>query len=94
MMTKAAEKVVSVLQDDSGSNGEGNGSFNLGSDDCEGSGMCIPFKMTPSGIMWYKCHVCLREEYDSKAMVVLHALQVIKQDAGARDMVTWHHQVL
>jgi hypothetical protein len=53
-----AENVVSVPQDNSGSNGEG--SNDLGSDDGEGSdsddsedkGMCMPFRTSP-GIMWY-----------------------------------------
>jgi hypothetical protein len=97
-----AENVVSVLQDDSGSGGED--SNDLGSDDGEGSGsdddegsgsddgkdkaMHIPFRMTPSGIMWYKCPVCLKE-YDSEAKVVLHALEAFKQD-----VVEPHRQVL
>jgi hypothetical protein len=86
-----AENVVSVLQDDSGSGSEGNN--DLGSDDGEGSGsdddkdkdkaMCIPFTMTPFGIMWYKCPICL-EEYDSEAKVVLHALEAFKQDVVER----------
>jgi hypothetical protein len=72
-------------------NGNNEGSS---SDDNEDKAMCIPFRTTPSGIMWFKCPVCLREEYDSKAKVLLHALEVIKQDAGTSDVVVWHHQVL
>jgi hypothetical protein len=59
------------------------------SDDGENKAMYIPFMMTPSRIMWYKCPICLGEEYGSEAKVVLHALEVIKQD-----MVEWHCQVL
>jgi hypothetical protein len=39
--------------------------------------------------MWYKCHVSLQGEYDSKAKVVLDTLEVIKQD-----VVKWHRQAL
>jgi hypothetical protein len=46
--------------------------------------------MNPSESMWYKCPICLREEYDSKAKVVLHALEVIKQDAGTPVVVEQH----
>jgi hypothetical protein len=81
-----AEKVVLVSQDDNNNDGEGSGSDDLGTDDGEGSGsddgkdkaMRVPFRTTPSGITWFKCHVFLEEEYDSEAKVVLHALKVIK----------------
>jgi hypothetical protein len=97
-----AEKVVSVTQDDSGSNGEGSSSDYLGSDDSEVSGnddgenkaMCIPFRTTPYGMMRFKCPICLGEEYDSEAKVVHHALEVIKQDVETLDVVEWHRQVL
>jgi hypothetical protein len=49
-----AEKVVSLLQDDSGSDNEYNSSDDLGNDYGEDKAMHIPFKMTPSGIMWFK----------------------------------------
>jgi hypothetical protein len=97
----AAKKVVSVLQDDSGSDGEGYVNDDLGSDDGEGCGsddsedkaMHIPFRMTPR-IMWFKCPICLREEYDLEAKMVLHVLEVIKQDAGMPEVDEWHHQGL
>jgi hypothetical protein len=105
-----AKKVVSIPQDNNNNDGVGNDDFGSdnceGSDnnDGEGSGsdsdngednaMHIPFMMTPSGIMWYKCPVCLREEYDSEAKVVLHALEVIKQDVRMPNVVERHHQVL
>jgi hypothetical protein len=95
-----AEKVVSVPQDDSDDEGSDNDSEvsshdDLGRDDGEGSGndngedkaLRIPFRMTPTGVMWFKCPVCLREEYDSKAKVVLHAVNVIKEDAGSPNVV-------
>jgi hypothetical protein len=79
-----------VPQDDSGSDGWG--SDYLGSDDNEGSGsddgedkaMHIPFRMTSSGSTWYMCPICIGEEYDSDAKVVLHALEVIKHDVVER----------
>jgi hypothetical protein len=85
-----AGNVVSVPQDDSGSDGKGNN--DLGNDDGESSNhdngedkaMHIPLRKTPSRIMWYICPVCLEEEYDSEGKVVLHALEVIKQDVVER----------
>jgi hypothetical protein len=59
-----AKKVVSMPQDDSGSDNEYNSSDDLGNDDVDGVGndndygkykaMHIPFRMTPSWIMWFK----------------------------------------
>jgi hypothetical protein len=102
-----AEKVVSVPQDDSDDEGSDNDSEvsshdDLGRDDVEGSGndngediaLLIPFRMTPTGVMWFKCPVCLGEEYDSKAKVVLHAVNVIKEDAGSLNVVERHLQIL
>jgi hypothetical protein len=63
-------------------------------DDSEDKALHIPFRMTPAGIMSFKCRICLGEEYDSEAKVVLHAIDVIKQDAGSLDVVEWHCQVL
>jgi hypothetical protein len=37
--------------------------------------------------MSFECRICLGEEYDSEAKVVLHAIDVIKQDAGSLDVV-------
>jgi hypothetical protein len=66
------EKVVSVSQDDSDSGGEGSDDLGSDNDDGEGSvrddgedkAIHIPFRMTPSRIMWYKCPICLAKEYD------------------------------
>jgi hypothetical protein len=63
-----AEKVVSVTQDegsdDVGSNDgkriKSDDSDDNSSDDGEDKAMCIPFRMTPSRIMWYKCPICLK----------------------------------
>jgi hypothetical protein len=63
-------------------------------DDGEEKAMHIPFRKTTSGIMWFKCSICVEEEYDSEAKVVHHGLEVIKQDAGMPDMVERHLQVL
>jgi hypothetical protein len=98
----AAKKVVSVLQDDNGSDGEGYVNDDLGSDDGEGcsnddsedKAMHILFWMTPSRIMWFKCPICLGEEYDLEAKMVLHVLEVIKQDAGMPEVDKWHRQGL
>jgi hypothetical protein len=88
------------------SDGVGNASDDLGSssdddehdgsdnDDSEDKALHIPFRMTPAGIMSFKCRICLGEEYDSEAKVVLHAIDVIKQDAGSLDVVERHCQVL
>jgi hypothetical protein len=59
----------------SSDDGDGGGSS---SDDGEDKAIHIPFRMTPSGIMWYNCLICLMEEYDFEAKVVLHGLEVIK----------------
>jgi hypothetical protein len=101
VLPSAAEKVVSVPQDDSDSggeghdNGEGSSSDNgdgkgSSNDNGEDKAMHIPFRTTPSGIMWFKCPICLGTKFDSEAKVVLHALDVIKQDAGMPDVVEWH----
>jgi hypothetical protein len=82
----AAEKVISVLQDDSDTDGECNddlGNDDSGTDDSEDKAIHIPFMMTSSGIMWYKWTVCFVEEYDFETKVVLHGLEVIKQGAGS-----------
>jgi hypothetical protein len=76
-----AENVGSVPPDCSGSNGEGssnNDDEGSGSDVGEDKAKRIPFRKAPSGIMWYKCPICLREDYDSVFKVVLHTLDVIK----------------
>jgi hypothetical protein len=56
-----SKKVVSIPQDDSGSDSEGSSSDDLGSGSDNGKGedraMHIPFRMTPSGVMWYKCPI-------------------------------------
>jgi hypothetical protein len=52
--------------------------------------MCHPFRTTPSGILWFKCLIYLREDYDFEAKVVLHVLEVIKQDEGMLDVVECH----
>jgi hypothetical protein len=67
-----AEKVVSGPQDDNGSDDEGNDNHGSGRDDGDGEGsgrddgegkaMHIPFRTTPSGIMWFKCPVCLGDD--------------------------------
>jgi hypothetical protein len=86
--------------DDLGSdNSEGSSNDNddgedNGSNDGEDKAMHIPFRMTPARIMWFKCPVCLGEEYDSKAKVVPHVVEVIKQDVGSLDVVERHRQVL
>jgi hypothetical protein len=80
------EKVLLVPQDNCDSDGEGNDDLGsddgegsgindgdgegIDRDDSEDKAMCIPFKTTPSRVMWYKCPICLREEYDSEAKVV------------------------
>jgi hypothetical protein len=76
----------------------------LGNDDSDGEGsssdgskdkaMCISFRVTLSRILWYKCPMCLREEYDSEAKVVFHTLEVIKQVTGMSGVVKWHYMVL
>jgi hypothetical protein len=71
--------------------GDGDGS---GSNDREDKAMHIPFRMTPSRILWYKCPICLGEKYDSEAKVVLHTIEVIKKDVGMSDVVEWDNQVL
>jgi hypothetical protein len=50
--------------------------------------------MTLSGIIWFKCHVCLGEEYDSSVKVILHAFDFINNNAGAPDVVEQHCHVL
>jgi hypothetical protein len=88
----AAEKVVSVPQDDNGSDGKGSSS-----DDGEGSGSDDnedKVMDNDEDKVMYKCPICLGEEYDFEAKVVLHALEVIKQDAGTSDVVERHRQVL
>jgi hypothetical protein len=77
--------------DGEGSDSDGEGS---GSTDGEDKAMYIPFRKTTSGIMWFKCPVCVKEEYDSEVKVVHHTLEVIKQDAGMLNMVDRHVQVL
>jgi hypothetical protein len=83
--------------DDEGSDsdGKGSGSDDLGSNYGEGNGsdggedkaMCVPFRTTLARIMWFKCPVCLKEEYVYEAKVVLHVVDVIIQDAGSPNMV-------
>jgi hypothetical protein len=105
----AAEKVVLVPQKDNGSDnrgsdgdGEGRRSNGMGSDDGEGSGsdddedkaLRIPFRTTPLGIMWFKCPVCLGEEYYSEAKLVFQAVDISKQDAGSPDVIKRHCQML
>jgi hypothetical protein len=90
------EKFVLVPQDDSGSDGEGSGNDDFGNDDFKGSdsddgedkAIHNPFRMTP----WFKCLICLREEYDCEAKVVLHVVEVIKQDARSPDQ-TWSNDI-
>jgi hypothetical protein len=80
--------------------GSGNDDLGRGSDDSDGEGsgsddgedkaMCIPFRTTPARVLWFKCPMCLREEYDFEPKVVLHAVEVIKQDAGSPNVVECH----
>jgi hypothetical protein len=94
-----AEKVVSISQDDSDSSGEG--SDDLGSDDDDGEGSVrddgegkaihIPFRMTPSGIMWYKCPIFLAEEYDLRPRLCFTPL---KSSNKTPDMVKHHRHML
>jgi hypothetical protein len=81
VLPPVAKKVVSIPQDD------GRGS---GSDDGEDKAIHIPLRMTPFGIMWFNCTICLKEDYDSKAKAMHHVLEVIKQDAGMMDLVEQH----
>jgi hypothetical protein len=91
----ATERVVSVPQDNSNSDDECSGSDDMdnnngggsGSDDGEDKATRIPFKTTPSRIMWFKCPICVGEEYDYEDKVVLHALEVIKQNVGTPDAI-------
>jgi hypothetical protein len=96
--------------DDEGrdSDGEGSGSDDLGKDNGEsrdsndgngeGSGSedshAHPFQDDSCWDHVAQVPVCLREEYDSEAKVVLHAIDIIKQDAGSLNMVEWHRQVV
>jgi hypothetical protein len=79
--------------DDSQGSNNGDGE-DSGSDDGEDKAVHIPFRMTLAGIVWFKCLICIREEYDSKAKVVLHAIEVISQDVGSPNVVKHHRQVL
>jgi hypothetical protein len=96
----AGEKVVSVPQDDNDGKGSNNDDFSTdddegsGSNDDEDKAICIPFCTTPAGSMSFKCPMCLGEQYDSEATVVLHAIDVSKQDTGLLDLVEQHRQVL
>jgi hypothetical protein len=59
--------------------GDGDGS---GSNDREDKAMHIPFRMTPSRILWYKCPICLGEKYDSKAKVGASRLRSHQKRCG------------
>jgi hypothetical protein len=93
------EEVVPVPRDDDDSNNdnavsssydEDSGSDNNdNSSDDEGT-LHIPFQVTPSGIHWFKCLICLGEEYDASIKVVLHAFDFIANNMIAPDMVEQH----
>jgi hypothetical protein len=56
--------------DNEGSDSDDSDSKGSDDDDSKDKAMHIPFRTTLSGIMWYKCLICLSEEYDSETKVV------------------------
>ena len=64
-----------------------------GSCDNDDSVLRICFRETPSGKRWYKCPICLGEEYESSNKVLLHVFQFIADKAGAPpDVVELQHR--
>jgi hypothetical protein len=67
VLPSGLEKVVSVPQDDScsddgeGSSSDVDGGEGSNNEDGKDKAMHVPFWMIPSGIIWYKCPICLGE---------------------------------
>jgi hypothetical protein len=51
----------------------------------------ISFMETLSGKHWYKCPICLGEEYEFTSKVLLHIFDFIANNARAPNVIKQHH---